>query len=69
MSRKENRRRKLTVRRETLRRLSDTDLRAVAGGRLNTRMAQGGAWCSTVYMTHCDGCTLGQGRDVTDCRP
>jgi hypothetical protein len=64
-----NRQRKFFLKRETLRQLTTNELTAVAGGVLDTRRTEGGMWCSTVYMTHCQGCTLTQGRDFTDCQP
>lgn len=69
MGRSRDRRKKLSLNRETLRQLTSADMEAVAGGVANTYRAGGGAWCSTVYMTHCKGCTTGAGIQVTDCQP
>jgi hypothetical protein len=63
-------RKKLALKQETIRLLTDTHLQAVAGAAMNTRMAQGGAYCSTNYLTHCDNCTFSKTQtDVGDCRP
>lgn len=62
-------RKKLALPRETIRTLTDAHLVTVAGGVMNTYKAGGGQWCSTVYMTHCNGCTQTQGNEVTDCQP